>query len=57
MSLFSGDINAAQGDVKADIIQISTAESQVISGAIAALNTMLRGLIEGYTIEIRAVKK
>jgi hypothetical protein len=57
MSLFSGDISTAQTDVAKDISQLSTAETQVITTAVAALNTMLRGLVEGYTIEIKAVKK
>lgn len=57
MSLFSGDISTAQTDVAKDISQLSAAETQVITTAVAALNTMLRGLVEGYTIEIKAVKK
>ena len=55
--LFGDQINTAQKDISTDINQVQTTEGQIIKNAVDSLNTMLRGLIEGYTIEIKAVKK
>ena len=55
--LFGGQISDVQSDVKSDIAAVQTAEGQVILQAVTALDKLFRGLIEGYTIEIRAVKK
>jgi hypothetical protein len=54
--LFNGQIDTVQSDVKNDISVIQTAENQVIQSALTSLDKLLRGLIEGYTIEIKAVK-
>lgn len=57
MSLFSGQINQVQGDVQQDITKLGEEESCVITAAVASFKGMLQELLDGYTIEIKAVKK
>lgn len=57
IDIFKGTINDAQTDVGKDITQAETGESVVITGAIAQFEAMLNRLLQGYTLEIKAVKK
>jgi hypothetical protein len=57
IDLFKGTINDAQADVGKDITQAETGESVVITGAIVQFEAMLNRLLQGYTLEIKAVKK
>lgn len=56
MSLFSGDINTAQADATKDISLVESAEDRVIASAVTAVDAMLRSLLDGYTIQIKAIK-
>lgn len=53
MSLFTGDITAAQKYVQTDIAQ----ESTVIQTAITSFDAMIRSILNDYTIELKFVHK
>jgi hypothetical protein len=46
MALFDGQIATAQKDVQSDITQLTT-----------AIQAVVQAILDGYTIEIKAVKK
>lgn len=58
MALLDSAVAGAQAAIEKDIPQLEDAEKQVILAGIAALDSMLRAIIEGYTvtITIKAVK-
>lgn len=57
MDILKGTISDAQTAVQKDITQVGVTETLVISGAIAQLEAMINRLLQGYTLEVKAVKK
>lgn len=56
--MFEGDIKQLQLDLQQDIPTLEEAEARVIAGGMAGLDSVLRAIIEGYTVSItiKAVK-
>lgn len=56
MSLLSGDIDKVQKNAQTDIASVEAAETRVITAAVTSFEAMIHRLIDGYTIQIKAVK-
>ena len=56
MALLDSAVAGAQAAIEKDIPELEVAEKQVILAGITALDSMLRGLLDGYTITIKAIK-
>lgn len=57
MDILKGTISDAETFLLKDISLAGTTESEVIATAIAGLEAMINRFLQGYTIEVRAVKK
>jgi hypothetical protein len=57
MALLDSAVDKAQADVQTDIPQMEAAAQATIESAIAQFEAMVNRILDGYSIEIKVVKK
>jgi hypothetical protein len=55
--MFDGAITTLQADIEKDIPALEGAAAGAIAAGVASLEAMIQRLLDGYTLEIKLVKK